>query len=115
MKHFTWLTGICTVLLIVTILAAGCTSSPAASTSGQVPQYTRSTGTSPAEKVTSPQLTPATTPAPGLEQGAQADNGGNDAADSAVANADASIDPYNSTSQSTTMVPDSEDLGDLIP
>ena len=115
MKHFTIVTGICAVLLIATIFVAGCASSsdaPAAGT-GAVTQNTQSIAPTPAGGV-SLQLTPAAGPA-SPDQRAQVDSSGDAGTDAATVNADAAIDPFNSTNQSTTMVPDSEDLGDPIP
>jgi hypothetical protein len=102
MKHVTIAMGLCAILLIVTIFVAGCTSS----------SNTSATGTG-----ASPQVTQTTTvPAAVSVQATQAVSASDDAAtDANTVAADAAIDPYNSTSQSTTMVPDSEDLGDPIP
>jgi hypothetical protein len=100
MKRFTIATGICALLLIVTIFAAGCTSSSntSATVTGASPQGTQTTG---AASVSG--------------QGTQVDSASTTTTDATTVNDDAVIDPYNSTSQSTTMVSDSEDLGDPIP
>ena len=117
MKRFTIATGICAILVIATIFAAGCTSSsnaPATDT-GATPQITQTIAPAPAGSGISPQLTETTVPAPVSDQGTQVDSADNAGTDAATVNADASVDSYNSTSQSTTMVPDSVDLGDPIP
>jgi len=117
MKRFTIATGICAVLVIATIFAAGCTSTSnaPATGAGASSQVTQTTAPVQAGIGTSPQLTETAVSAPGSDQGTQVDNAGNTGTDAATANADAAVDPYNSTSQSTTMVPDSADLGDPIP
>jgi hypothetical protein len=117
MKRFTIATGICAVLLIATIFVAGCTSSSNASPTdtGASPQNTQAIAPTQAGSGISPQLTQTTVPAPVSDQGTQVDSTSNAGTDAATVNADASIDPYTSTSQSTTMVPDGADLGDPIP
>jgi hypothetical protein len=114
MKRFTIVTGICTVILIAVLLIAGCTSTssssgvPAAST-GTTPQYTQNAAGTPAE------VNQAAVSTPLPSQGDQVGKAGNTDLSQATIDTDAVVDPYNSTSQATTMVPDSEDLGDAIP
>lgn len=117
MKRFTIATGICAVLVIATILAAGCTSSSdtSAAGTGVTPQVTQTIGPTPANSDSSPYLTQTTVSAPVSDQGVQTDSPDNAGTDAATVDADAAVDPYNSTSQSTTMVPDGGDLGDPIP
>jgi len=110
MKRLTIASGICAVLLIAAIFAAGCTSAPStpATGTGTAPQVTQ-VSSAPAGSSISPVLTQATVPNPGVLVESTADIG----SDSSIA--DAPVDPYNSTSQATTMVPDSAELGDPIP
>jgi hypothetical protein len=116
MKRFTIATGVCAILMIAAIFAAGCISSSNASPgAGATPQITQAITQAPAGSGSSPQLTGTTVPAPVSDQGTQLDNAGTTGTDAATVNADAAIDPYNSTSQPATMVPDSADLGDPIP
>ena len=129
MKLWSMTTGICTVLVIAAILIAGCTSSPdvPAPDTGAIPQVTRSIAPAPAENDNSPQLTETIVQAPVSDQGVRLDSDsttGADAAavndntygiDAATASADAAVDPFNSTSQPATMVPDSANIGDPIP
>ena len=117
MKCFTIVTGMCIVLVIATIFVAGCTSSSnapvtgtGASPGGYPDDQPAPTGSS-----TSPQLTETIVAAPASGQGALADNAGDADTDAATISANAAVDPYNSTSQPTTMVPDSADIGDPIP
>ena len=117
MKRFTIATGICAFLMIATIFAAGCmsTSNVPATGTGATVQDTQAITPTPAGSTISPQLTQTTVPSTVSGQGTEVDSTDNTGTDAATVNADASIDPYNSTSQSTTMVPDSADLGDPIP
>ena len=106
-------TGICAALLVAALLAAGCTSSApvtqGSAGTGTAPQLTRSAAATPAE------VTTAAVPAAIPDQGDQLAMAGNEDLSQSTIDADAAVDPYNSTSQATTMVPDSEDLGDAIP
>jgi hypothetical protein len=121
MKRFTIATGICAVLVIAAILAAGCTSPQDSSAPGTdtATQVTQTIAQAPAGSGISPQLTGTTTSAPAPDQGTlagSAGNAGTDAGmDAAAVADDATIDPYNGTSQPATMVPDSADLGNPIP
>jgi hypothetical protein len=129
MKLLSITTGICAVLLFAAIFTAGCTSSPdnTLTDTGAAPQVTHTIATAPQESDTSPQLTGTTVQAPVSDQRTQLDSDGptgtdtaaasidTAGADAAMASADAAIDPFNSTSQPATMVPDSADIGDPIP
>jgi len=105
-------TGICAAILVAVLLAAGCTSSPAgtpAAGTGGTPQVTSTATATPAE------VTPAAVPTTVPGQSDQLAATGSDDLSQSTIDADAAVDPYNSTSQATTMVPDSQDLGDAIP
>jgi hypothetical protein len=129
MKLLSIITGMCAVLLVAAIFTAGCTSSPGTTATDTVaaPQVTPTIATAPVESDTLPQLTGTTVQAQVADQGTQPDSDGptgtdtaaasidSAGSDAATASADAAIDPFNSTSQPVTMVPDSADIGDPIP
>lgn len=118
MKRFTIITGICAVLVIATIFAAGCTSSsdaPAAD-AGTTQQVSQGTAQVPPQDSTpAPQLTGAPVSSSDLSGGSGRDHTGTTDMDTAAISDDAAVDPYNSSSQPVTMASDSEDLGDPIP